>query len=317
MAHELSIVNGETEFFYHGEKPWHGLGTQVDHLATAKEAIEAAHLDWIVEKREIYFKDQEKFSFTKTNGYATVRTDQNIPLGIVSDRYIPIQNSEAFDFLDTLIATREAKYVTAGALFQGRKVFLLCRLPDYIKLANNDLIGKYLLLIMNHDGLGGLKVMFTGVRVVCNNTVRMATKDNTLKVDIHHKGNIQTKIIEAQKILGISIDYFKLMEENFIKFTNFVVTQKEVEQYFLDVVVEDTPQAKKAREKMDELYYIGRGSNLSENTLWGAYNAVVEYVDHERIDPYKKPDRYLDSTIFGRGAEIKDIAYKKALELVS
>lgn len=319
MAHELSEVNGVTEFFYHGTKPWHGLGTPVNDLATAKEAIEAAHLDWIVEKKDIYFKEKDTFAFTKTEGCATVRADINHPLGIVSNRYMPIQNYEAFDFMDTLVATREAKYVTAGALFQGKKVFLLCQIPGHISINQDDKVEKYLLLVNTHDGSSTLKVMFTGVRVVCNNTLKIATsKSNSFEtVSIHHKGNLHAKITEAQKILGISINYFKLMEETFQKFSGYIISQQEATQYFLDVIPGETPQATRIRSKIEELYYTGQGADLAINSIWGAYNAVTEYVDHHRIDHNAKPDRYLDSTIFGRGAEIKDTAYKTALALIS
>lgn len=40
----------------------------------------AAYLDWTVEKREIYFKE-ETGVFTSANAFATVKTDINLPLG--------------------------------------------------------------------------------------------------------------------------------------------------------------------------------------------------------------------------------------------
>ena len=54
MAHNLEIINGEASMFYCGEKPWHGLGTALEKPATSKEAIEAAKLNWTVEKQQLY-----------------------------------------------------------------------------------------------------------------------------------------------------------------------------------------------------------------------------------------------------------------------
>ena len=45
--HNLEIINGEASMFYCGEKPWHGLGQQLDSPATSKEAIEAIPLNEI------------------------------------------------------------------------------------------------------------------------------------------------------------------------------------------------------------------------------------------------------------------------------
>ena len=153
MGHNISEVDGINEMFYCGEEPWHGLGTKVGHVLTAEEAIKAAHLDWTVEKREIYFKEEIDV-FKSANAFATVRTDINLPLGIVSKNYKPIQNLEAFNFMDTLTMTKEAKYHTAGALFSGERVWILTKLPEQIVVLDEDVVDRYLLLVNNHDGKG-------------------------------------------------------------------------------------------------------------------------------------------------------------------
>jgi len=54
MAHEISDITGVHEMFYvNDEMPWHGLGTPVEEALTSEEAIQAAHLEWEVEKRKI------------------------------------------------------------------------------------------------------------------------------------------------------------------------------------------------------------------------------------------------------------------------
>ena len=49
-------------------------------------------------------------------------------LGVVTDRYKVIQNEEAFAFTDTLLG-EGVRYETAGSLQEGRRVWMLARLP--------------------------------------------------------------------------------------------------------------------------------------------------------------------------------------------
>lgn len=44
---------------YVGQEPWHGLGTKLEKLATAAEAMHAVNLDWTVKKVPLYAWDNK------------------------------------------------------------------------------------------------------------------------------------------------------------------------------------------------------------------------------------------------------------------
>lgn len=314
MPHQISHINDKAEMFYYGDKPWHGLGTSVEHVLTAEEALNAANLSWTVEKRQIYFKSEQE-EYYPAQGFATVRTDANIPLGIVGKNYIPIQNDGAFTFLDTLTATGEAKYHTAGALYQGRKVWILAKLPNHIVVSEEDVVDKYLLLVNNHDGKGSLKVFFTPVRVVCMNTLNQALNTASLTVNIAHKGNIQKKVEVARETLSIAINYFAQIGKVFKDFAQKELTNEEIANYVLNIIPGGSTRAVNIREKIHELHKVGTRSEYAYGTVWGVYNAVAEYIDHHRTDYIKKPDRYIETINFGLGAEIKTKAFIEARKL--
>ncbi len=143
MAHELATVNGSTSMMFVGEVPWHGLGTKLDSPATARETIEAAGLNY-----EVTLSDM-----TTTGGIpipsrkAVVRTDTNDVLGVVGNSYVPVQNRQAFGFLDAIAAEGGIRYHTAGALRRGERIWLLGKLPGSIRVKNSeDVTEKYLLL---------------------------------------------------------------------------------------------------------------------------------------------------------------------------
>ena len=64
--HNLMILNGQASMCYLEETPWHGLGTRLNRPATAKEAIQAANLNWSVTKTPV---------FTSVNGHRLLVPD--------------------------------------------------------------------------------------------------------------------------------------------------------------------------------------------------------------------------------------------------
>jgi hypothetical protein len=53
---------------------------------------------------------------------------------------------------------------------------------------------------------------------------------------------------------------------------------------------------------------------VAGKTLWGAVNAVTQYIDHERG---KHRDTSLDAAWFGGGAQLKDRAFAMAQEILT
>src|SRR6266478_5911281 len=112
MAHNLNFTNGRAAMFYHGERPWHGLGTQLDKPATAAEAIVAAGLDWQVEARFMQTIDGDN-----VDGYrAIIRLDTGDCLGVVGSIYAAIQNAQAFGYFDAVVGSSVVQSDPAGLL---------------------------------------------------------------------------------------------------------------------------------------------------------------------------------------------------------
>ena len=149
------------------EKPWHGLGTIIQEACTSKEALHLAGLDWEVKQEPVVYKG------TKTGHQFNIRSSDDTVLGVVGGRYKPVQNADAFAFTDELIGG-DVRYETAGSLANGKRVWMLAKMPDTKIL--DDVVEPYLCLTNGHDGFSSMKVCMTPVRVVCQNTLNMALK---------------------------------------------------------------------------------------------------------------------------------------------
>ena len=111
--------------FYVREAPWHGLGICVESALSSEEALELSGLNWTVVQRPIMTSTYDLIPGYKAN----TRSSDHATLGIVTDRYQVVQNSEAFQFTDDLLG-EGVTYETAGSLQSGRKVWLLARMPE-------------------------------------------------------------------------------------------------------------------------------------------------------------------------------------------
>lgn len=318
MSHNLNETNGQVSMMYVGDVPWHKLGTKLDRPATAAEAIEAANLGFTVEK--IPLKTQA-LDLPVESYFATVRDDTNQVLGVVGSRYVPIQNVEAFNSFDALVGEGEAIYHTAGALGKGERIWLLAKLPDYIRVKGNDLVEKFLLLTNSHDGSSVVRVKLTPVRVVCENTLSFALSGSDQEVRIRHTAHASERMKEAHEILGLTNKLYEELDHIFNQMSSTRIDGRVLTDYvkkvFPDPPTNGHPHRKSpVREKVFELAHVGKGTDLAPGTLWGAYNAVTEYVDYYRQLTADDSTR-LKSMWFGSGEIIKKRAFQVAASMLN
>lgn len=324
MAHNLATANGKTSFAYYGESPWHGIGQKLDAPATAQEAITAAGLDYEVQLTPIATYD----GLAVEGRRAVVRYDKQEVLGVVSDRYVPVQNRQAFGFLDAIVAEGGLRYHTAGALGRGEKIFLLAKLPESIRVKDSDdLVDKYLLLSNAHDGSAALRIFFTPIRVVCQNTLNLAERRGQGQgVSILHKGNLEAKIKEAQRVLGLAQRFYDDAAAKIDNLASHYPSQEQLKQFFAALYPDpeegkDNARAKNVREELHQLFEqgIAHDDPAIKGTSWMALNAVTEYIDHRRStrgkDETDRASRRLDSIWFGSGANLKAKAWDLALQM--
>jgi phage/plasmid-like protein (TIGR03299 family) len=309
---------------YVGDVPWHNLGTKLDAPATAAEAIVSAGLDYQVSLTAI----QTEGGTQVINRKAVVRTDTNQVLGVVGNGYVPVQNRQSFGFLDAVVGEGGLRYHTAGALGRGERIWLLAKLPNHIRVRNSDdLVDKFLLLSNAHDGTAALRVYFTPIRVVCQNTLNMAeARSQGQGLSILHKGDLTAKIREAQRVLGLAQRFYDDAEGRINRLAGYYPSQAQIQSYFRELYPDpdeckDNARATNARDELTRLFDhgIGHDDPAIKGTTWAAFNAVTEFVDHIRPSRGEltgaKAGKRLRSIWFGSGANLKKRAWNLALEM--
>jgi phage/plasmid-like protein (TIGR03299 family) len=313
MAANLNQKDDKYSIAYTGETPWHKNGQRIAEAFDAATALREANLDYTVEKVAIQTFDGHSIP----DRYAIRRTDTKDVLGLCAGMYKPLQNREAFSFFDGVFGKDKARFETAGVLGKGETIWLLARLPGEFTVGKSDLIGKWLLLVNGHNTKDPVRAKFTPIRVVCQNTVNAALSGKQSEVRIQHIGAVQQKLEIAGKLLSAAGIYFDEMQDTFNGFLKVSMKEKALRSYFTRVIAGDKPEdeiskiAERQIARITELHDTGRGHDIKgvRGSLWGAYNAVTEYVDHDRTSDG------VGFMLNGRGAELKQRAFEVGKEL--
>lgn len=287
---------------------------------TAEEAIVQSGLNWEVNKQEIYLKDGTKIP----NNFAVQRSDNGNFFGTVGRLYTTLQNKEAFNFFDTLVADGVASYEAAGSSKHGSRVWVRASLNESVEIGDKDKIGKYVVLSNTHDGTGSVHVFVTPYRFICSNAlsanIRNAKKGGEI-YSIRHTVALHAKAKEALKTLQTVNDTYKSLEESWKGMAALKLPPARIDEYFTSLFPDTDDKKNKGKEVREEVRaYLssGRGSELNiGNTLWGAYNAVTEYLSHNMSGRKgQNEEKHFDSLMFGDRSKKNEQAMALALEMM-
>lgn len=303
-------ANVET-MFYVRETPWHGLGTRVIEAPGSEEALELAGLNWKVRQEPIYTDNNLLIPGYKAN----VRDLDDKVLGVVTDRYKVVQNDEAFAFTDGLLG-EGVRYETAGALLDGRKVWILARMPREF-IINGEQISPYLVFSNTHDGSGAIKVAVTPIRVVCNNTLNLALSTAKRSWSMVHTGDVQGKMEEAKQTLFMAEKYMSRLGREFETLRKIELTDRQVMDYIkllLPYENEDNSlhvrNINRLREDMQKRYFDAPDLKDVGNNAYRFVNAVSDFATHS--EPIRRTKNFKEN-LFSRTVEgnpLIDKAYR-------
>lgn len=280
MSHGLTSTD---HMFSVRQVPWHGLGAVLDRRpASVHEALALSRLDWTVELSDLHLPGRPE---PLADWRATVRSDTGTVLGIVSPAYEPVQNEEAFAFLAALIGS-DAHWETAGSLWGGRQVWVLAKLPDHLEVGG-DAVAQYMLVSTRHDGTGAVCVRPTEVRVVCQNTLRLAERKGGDVYRVRHLGAPTMALHEARAALQLTIDYGRQFKQAGDRLALEACSERTLRKVLAELYPDDTSlggraarSRTQARDAVMDLFRHGATVGNAPGSKWCAWNAVCEFHDY-------------------------------------
>ena len=342
--------------------PWGTNWTiDVSDCKTSADVMEKASMNWDVDKCELVaempfglnrdnsiaigeFAHEGHIYRRCPNAYCTFRTDNNIPLGVVKQKYEVVQNRDAFSFFDNAIGRGEAIWDKAGCFEDGRKIVVTAKLPGNIEGPEGSPIDKYLVFANSHDGSCSVNIMFTPIRIVCTNMLNSALDNADSYIRIRHTSSAGRRLDFAECIISATIEQAISTEEIYKALGKVKMTETNVIKYLSETVLSEAEQIavrefdpvnglkkllqrdyycmestgismRKANtfSKMYDYYLNGIGQNEILGTAWGAYNAVTGYYSNVvEMEPQKR----MDSLTWGTANRTMNIALVRAYDLL-
>jgi phage/plasmid-like protein (TIGR03299 family) len=315
----VDTSTGKVALMVAGKAAWSGLGINIAAATDSANAMKLSSTDWTVGKEEVFYVDATGTKRKVPGVFAVVRTDTGTVLGSVGSMTKVIQNVEGFKFLDNVMAQYGAKYVSAGALHGGKKVWMQVELPNQSFSVNgSDRTDTYAIFTNPHDGSGSAYCYPVSNRVECANTFRIAQRSKGKGIAIPHFGDVSAKIAAAQAALGLAVTgfdeykaaaqamtvspladpvpYFEGLLDTVLAYT---VADLKAETDLLGSIVgkaqadheaKQKALARKEKERSTLLEDLieryeseTNGKNGMRGKVWAAFNAATESADHGKL----------------------------------
>ena len=334
---------------YVGQTPWHGLGNQLTQNQPIEVWAQQAGMDWRIESSNVSYMAQNERGQSIIMPYeeqrVLYRSDTHAPLSVVSQRYQEVQPKQILEFYRDLTEQSGFELETAGMLKGGKKFWALAHTGQSTALKGKDVSHGYILLATACDGTLATTAQFTGIRVVCNNTLAIALRGQNSSagvVKVPHSTKFDADKVKQQ--LGVSVRAWDEHMYEMKQLSQRKVTQGEAAAFF-DAVFNNTSMSVADQEENIIQFYRnvanpnptkekaepngramskamimfngqGRGATLSsaKDTAYGLLCSITEFADHERLA--MSTDHRLDSAWFGAGANLKQRGLEQALTMV-
>jgi phage/plasmid-like protein (TIGR03299 family) len=267
-------------------------------------------LNWEVAKRRICVIGADG-NFQPIEGkMATVREDNDKVLGIVSDDYEVLANSDLKKLIQPLVDEQVLTVTNQGYLNHGRKVFVQAEVSQDYEVAGFKHKGL-ITLLNSHDGTTKVAVGPTCVRVICQNTFALAMTQ--LGEKFRHSSGVTEKVLSSQAVINFVNEAMQRYSERVETLASTSCSAGQFQQVIEQVTGKDI---KSVQERMvstlNNLFYNGKGNE--GRTMADAFQAFTEYASNYAR---KTPSGNFLYSQFGKGASTNTKAMSVLAEMAA
>jgi phage/plasmid-like protein (TIGR03299 family) len=175
--------------------------------------------------------------------YAAWPDGERVGFGMVRSRYQIVQPWAAGELGQALIDEGGANCVAGGIYGNptGARSYLAFKLPEGLTIggesSGKDHHDLYLTILNSYDGQTGLTGLFAPIRLACTNMTTVTFgREAANRFSFRHSGNIEDKIKEARKALGIAATWTELWQQTAETLLAQPLAGTDLDEYLLNVM---------------------------------------------------------------------------------
>lgn len=273
------------------------------NIKTVDELLKTARLDWTVEQMDIFREDGLQIPNTKAN----IRKDTNQVLGIVSTVYKPVQNKDAFDFVQEL--ANDLVFENAGETQDGRFVYLQADLDERYLTDVDDNVKCKLVFTNGHDGKVAVRANI--VPIIDGKPFNIPVKGTKRNFNANHTKKVDARMKVAKNTLDLAKSYLAAVMKETITLGKVAVNETQ-KNAFAEALF---PVTNELGERSYNTVIARRADFLNRvdtDTVLGLVLAAADYVQNPTVYRNTKDgDKNAYARFFQTGS-IVDNAYKLA-----
>jgi phage/plasmid-like protein (TIGR03299 family) len=298
-----------------GEAAWHGEGVVTQGTLPARKAFETADALFNVETRPLYYLSDEMDGMP-TEHFAVVRTDNNGLLGLVSKQYEIVQNDSLLRMAEFI--REEVDMDCVIVLSNGAKVCFTATLRGAeTDIVPGDTVKRRIVGYLGHDGKTGCGAKFTNIRVVCQNTLTAAMQDSGARSSITHKNGANDNFDALISSIDVARQDFVTECDLMREFSRRSMGINAFSEFINEVYNVEEDQVFRKREKLNQAFMSGYGSDFAPMSIWSGINAITQVETSTRGTTAAKGRAQFARGTFGVGAQISKRAFALARDLVT
>jgi phage/plasmid-like protein (TIGR03299 family) len=266
------------------------------------------NLDWEVEQRPLFFPGADGNPVRFDNRVAIVRSDNEFPLGVVSEDYETVQNKDLLALIQPMVDEGILSIENMGYLNHGAKVFAQAKINQEFRVIGED-YQTYITLLNGHVGNTSVAIGPAAVRVICGNTFSMAYSN--IGERFRHSEGVNQRILETKAVIDFVENAMRKYSENVETIASSTCSSAQFRN-FLEATYGKDYEKMRNIEKLNDLFYNGAGNE--GRTLYDAFNSVTDFSSNQSRKTVAGRFNYAN---FGQGNRINQRAMEVALEMAS